>query len=561
MLSTLRVSNLAVVDELEIEFTNGMNVMTGETGSGKSVILKAIELLAGKRGGADLIRHGEDRCVVEGVFHVSDLEQLRESLRADDESLADSLESDEVLVRRVFEKSGRGKIYVNGGLIGAAALQSLGEQLIDITGQHQQHTLLNASSHLNLLDLFGVSEKLRQEMRVAYEKFAQAKTRYQKFSEDSAQQELEIARYQFELQELDAAGLSLGGRAAAEAELHRLSHVEVLSSQIQKALAILEDDEQSIDERLRELLITLEKAASIDPHFQQVVQLVEAASAQLSESGLVLNQLGSRLEMNPERLEELRDQIAEIARLERKYGKKEDLLVGYRENIRTKLDALGGGELSLEKLKEEYESAEKIARSIAQKLSESRKKLSNELSQQVGKDLGLLNMKRAQFQVSLQPKELSATGQESVEFLFSANPGEPPRPLQKVASGGELSRVLLVLKTLLNEKNLPGTQVFDEIDSGISGAVSHVVGEKLLAVAKKSQVILVTHSPQIASLADTHFLIEKTASKNSTSTSIRMLDRKQRIEQLAGMLAGKEVSTHFEKSAEELLKNRERATS
>ena len=558
MLTTLRVTNLAVVDELEVEFTNGLNVMTGETGSGKSVILKAIELLAGRRGGADLIRHGEERCVVEGVFLVASKDELRERLRADDESLADSIESEEILIRRVFEKTGRGKIYVNGGLVGATSLQSLGEQLIDITGQHQQHTLLNPASHLTLLDLFGVPEKLRLEMKTAYEDYARARERYKKFSEDSAQQALEVARYQDELRELDAAGLVVGGRATLEAELHRLAHVEVLTANIQRAMEVLEEEEQSLDDRLRELLGLLEKMAAIDPNFSQVIQLVEAASAQLSESGLLLSQMGSRLEMSPERLEEVREQIAEIARLERKYGKKEDLLIAYRDKVREKLEQLGGGELSLDKLKEEFERSEQVAKGIAAKLSETRKRLSAQLSQQVAKDLALLNMKRAQFQVSLQTKDLSATGAEAVEFLFSANPGEPPRPLQKVASGGELSRVLLVLKTLLNEKNLPGTQVFDEIDSGISGAVSHVVGEKLLAVAKTSQVILVTHSPQIASLADSHFLIEKVTSKSSTNSSIRKLDRKQRIEQLAGMLAGKEVSSHFEKSAEELLKARDK---
>lgn len=558
MLTTLRVTNLAVVDELEVEFGAGLNVLTGETGSGKSVILRAIELLSGRRATADLIRHEQERCTVEGVFAVSSPTELVEKLPEDEASLRDLITGDEILVRRVIDRTGRGKIYVNGGLVGAGSLQFLGEQLIDLTGQHQQQTLLDAGKHLGLLDMFGVPEKLRQEMKSAYDAFAEARARFQSFARDSEQQSVLVARYEEELKELDAAGLVTGGRAELEAELHRLQHSERLIANIQRALAILETDEQSLDSGLREILGVLEKSAVIDPGFTAVVERIEAAGVELAEASMLLTQLGSRLDMSPERLEELRERVAEIARLERKYGKKEDALVGYRDEIREKLTHLGGGAGSLEKLKGDLDAKAAEADRVATKLSATRTKLAAELSQLVGKDLSSLNMKRAKFHVLLAPKEISGTGKDGVEFLFSANPGEPPRPLQKVASGGELSRVLLVLKTLLNQRNLPGTQVFDEIDSGVSGAVSQIVGEKLLSVASRSQVILVTHSPQIASLADHHFLIEKAAGKNSTRTTIRSLDRAQRIQQLAAMLAGKDVSTHFEKSAEDLLNVRGR---
>ncbi len=553
MLSTLRITNLAVVDELEVEFQNGLNIMTGETGSGKSVILRAIDLLAGSRAAADLVRHGEDRCTVEGVFIVKAIEELRSRLAEVDDGLADALESEEIIVRRVIEKSGRGKIYVNGGLTTGGSLQILGAQLIDITGQHQQQTLLDPGKHLELLDLFGVPTKLRDEMSRVAKAYFHAKEQLDSFTKDSAAMAAEIERWESELAELEGAGLSPGGRQAIEAELHRLSHAETLSAGIQKAMTLLEEDGESISTLTSEVLTVLERCAGIDPSFTQAVSLVESASAQFSETGIVLSQIGSRLEIEPEKIEELRGRVAEIARVERKYGKKEDALVEYRDSLDAKLKSSGGGELSLPKLTEEFNRRNEEMLAVAGELTKTRKRLAAELSQSVGKDLGRLGMKRAQFLVSLQPKAVSANGADTVEFLFSANPGEPPRGLHKVASGGELSRVLLVLKTLLNERNICGTQVFDEIDSGVSGAVSQVVGEKLLAVASKSQVILVTHSPQIASLADSHFLIEKSAGKDSTKTSIRLLDRPERIEHLAGMLAGKQVSTHFQKSAEELL--------
>jgi DNA repair protein RecN (Recombination protein N) len=550
MLSTLRIQNLAIVEDLEVEFGPGLNVLTGETGAGKSIILKAIELLTGKRASADLIRNGCEMCRVEGMFTLPPDAQLS---CEENEDLDELLGSEEILIRRTLDTSGRSKITINGRLGTAAMLQLLAPFLLDITGQHQQQTLLDTGHHRELLDNFGAHQTLREEVSAAFQAYSEAKRILDAFLNDQGQREEYLRRISAEQEELQAADLRAGRRSELENELKRLAAVETITFDINRALELIEASEEGIDQKMRALSSALEHARHYDEGIGSILSLVEEAAVQLSEAKLSLSEYGTRLEAEPERLETLRETIAEIARLERKYGKSEAELVQYLQTLTLEIEEYESGKMDESTLRARFDEAEKKLRTAEGALSRKRRESGKKLSVQVLKALQPLGMKHALFEVSVEPAASSSSGADKIEFLLSANPGEPARPLSKVASGGELSRILLVLKTVLNEHAGPRTQIFDEIDVGISGAVAQIVGEKLHQIARRSQVILITHSPQIAAIADTHFLISKTVSGDRTSTGLQILSDQQRVAHIAGMLAGKRVSTNFEQSARELI--------
>ncbi|MFN8388732.1 MAG: DNA repair protein RecN [Bdellovibrionota bacterium] len=555
MLSVLRIHNLALVEELEVEFRSGLNVLTGETGAGKSIILKAIELLTGKRASAELIRTGADHCVVEGLFLRS---QPAPASEDESDDLNELLQEEEILIRRAIDNSGKSKISVNGRLSTSGMLQNLAPYLLDITGQHQQQTLLDPNRHRSMLDEYGGHQKLCDEVSSAFHTWQDAKRQLEAFLSDQGQRAEYFQRITAEREELKAADLRDGRRAELEAELKRYASVETLTADVNRALELLEDSEGGIDAKLSSLSSVLDHILTYDSTTAEIAAMVESAAVQLSEAKIALSDYGMRLEADPERLEVLRETIAEIARLERKYGKIEAELVRYLESLEREIGQYESGELDETKLRARATEAEAVLKKCEIALSKKRASAGKKLSAQIIESLQPLGMKHAQFEVSLVKAGSSAHGAEKVEFLLAANPGEPLRSLSKVASGGELSRILLVVKTVLNEKSGPGTQIFDEIDSGISGAVAQIVGEKLHQIAARSQVILVTHSPQIAAFADNHFQISKSVSGERTMTSLRSLSDDERVQHIAGMLAGKRVSANFEQSARELMNLRAR---
>ena len=556
MLSLLRIQNLAIVEQSEVEFGPGLNVLTGETGAGKSIILKAIDLLLGRRANAEILRSGADRCTVEGLFRIS--RELGQTLREEHDELEEVLpdEEDELLIRRIVDASGRSKVYVNGQLMALGGLAALTARLMDVTGQHQHHILFDPIQHRELLDSFGVPGALRARVAVDFAAYADAKRSLDRFLSDTETRAVRMEKLAAERDELSEAALQSGERAELQSELTKLSSVETLGASVQRCLELLEESEDSLDAKLRGLALILEAAAALDPALDEVVALVDAAAVQLSEAQLTLGHYGARLEADPLRLEQLRERLALVARLERKYARPGDEIIAYLETISAELAEYEGGALDEGVLRKRLAEARGALDDSERELTEARRAAATRLSKEVEREFPPLNMQRARFEVAVTPTNSTSSGADAVEFMLAANPGEPARPLGKVASGGELSRVLLILKTVLNEQRAPGTQVFDEVDSGIGGAVAQIVGEKLLSVSRRSQVILITHAPQIASLADQHFLVEKQAVGDRTTSSIRLLNEHERVAQIAGMLAGKSISANFEQSAKELLATR-----
>lgn len=551
MLAVLRIKNFAIIENLEIEFASNLNVLTGETGAGKSIILKSLELISGKRASNEIVRQGTELCEIEALFQIN--ENTKNSICEISEEFADTLSENELLIRRTVDVNGRSKIYINGKLSTAAVLQKIAEPLIDITSQHEQQSLLKTNNHRALLDAFGIPDELLEKVKSAFSEFAQKKSIFEKFKLHATEQFLHFERIDSELAELNQAALRENEREELEQELKKLANVEHLGASVSQALTLIEDQD-ALESTLSKLEISIAQACKLDPSLNAIKSLIDSASVQISETRLSLNQYALSLEANPERLEQIRERIAEIARLERKYKKNLAELLIYRERIELELADFHKGAFDEEKLKKDLDLARSKLKELEQKLTKERAALGRKLAKKVEEELASLKMKNAKFCVQIEEKESSANGADAVEFLLSANIGEPTRALNKVASGGELSRILLVLKTILNRELLPALQIFDEVDAGISGAVAEIVGKKLKQLALNSQVILVTHAPQIAALADTHFLISKSSDQKMTKTTVEKLGADERVSQIAAMLAGQTVSAEFENSARQLLK-------
>jgi len=555
VLQLLRLKNIAIVSELELEFCPGLNVITGETGAGKSLVLRGLELLRGARGSSDLIRTGQEKAEIEALFTLTPeaRERTVSDLRADFEWADEILAEDEVILRRVVDANGRGKILINGRLSTRAELAAVAAALFDITGQHSQQRLLEKGFHLACLDQFGVSKELLASVQTAFLRWSEVAKRFERARSSSAERQEQLRRLAFERDELKEAGLRAGERLLVEAELKRASSVEALSSGIAESLRLLDDDENGVEHTASRLEGLLSKLLRLDSGLGAIAELAAGIGAQISELRLQLEEYSSSLEIDPAHLEQLRERLSELARLERKYGRSTDELVEYFDAISKELALYESGSYELESLQKEVTAARDALSELEQKLTAERKKVAERFALAVDEGLAALEMKRARFTVEVNPSPSTERGADAVAFHLAANPGEPAHPLAEVASGGELSRVLLVLKTLLNEQTTPVLQIFDEIDVGLGGATAQVLGEKLRSLSPRFQLIVVTHAPQIAALGERHLVIEKESTESRTDVSVRRIDEESRVMEIARMLAGREVTEQFVRSARELV--------
>ena len=549
MLSLLRIKNLAIIDEIELELHSGLSVITGETGAGKSVILRAIELLLGKRSSGEIVKAGKGNCEVEGLFNLSPA--LRETLRARADDFSEL--EDEVILRRTVDPAGKSRFYLNGRLVPAAVVQQFSAAIIDFTGQHQQQMLFSVDSHRDFLDSFGVDAELRARVRGEYLRFRDLSQRLLQLRDSSSKESRRLEQLSEELAELQSLGVQLGERQDTEAEIGRLSAVEQLREFVSQAFSLVEAEDEGVLSRLRKVRTLISSAQNLDSAASEIVELLDSAQVTLDEGSLAMERYLNGLDENPSRLEELRERLSLIARAERKYGRSCDELVQYAAALEQELAALGGSGVDVQRLEKELAAIEGSLRALEAELHQRRVEVSQALSQRIARELQEVALPKARFIVDVQKAESSLHGADRVRFLFSANPGSEPAPLDAVASGGELSRVLLVIKSVLSESAGAPVQIYDEVDVGIGGAVASVVGEKLKQIANSAQVILVTHAPQIASLADVHYCVEKRLGKDDTRVLIRELDESGRVREVARMLAGKKITVEFEASARELL--------
>ncbi len=536
MLVSLQVKNLALIENASIEFGEGLNILSGETGAGKSIIVQALELLLGARADPDLVRRGEDEAEVTGLFSGADGEWT---------------------LRRVISVLGKSRAYHEERLISAAALQEMARRSVDLAGQHENQVLLRPERHLALLDAFAGTEErvgIFRGMLAAYRELLQARELLVNREREARSRE-DFLRYQ--MQELESAALQEGEEERLKTERDVLKHAVRLGEVCARGMEALDGDESSAGDLLAKVLRDLQQASSIDPEFLEIAAGVETAERHVREGARLLERRASRLSADPERLCEVEDRLALISRLRKKYGLDASetdvsrVLLQKKDEIASDLKLLDSFGAEIAEREEALKNSGKALLAEAAQLTAVRQKAAVKLSREVEKEVADLGMPKARFQVGFAAVEpalmidgvpLGSEGTEKAEFLLAPNPGEGFRTLAKTASGGELSRIFLALKTVLGTGREVQTCIFDEVDAGIGGGMAEIVGKKLSLLSRRKQVIAVTHLPQIASFADHHFVICKITEKGRTQTSVRSLKPEEREEEIARMLAGVRVT-------------------
>ncbi len=553
MLRFLNISNLAVIDKVQLEFDAGLNVLTGETGSGKSIIVDALELLFGGRGSAELIRSGESKLFIEAVFEVSESEPALAPMFE-----AAGIDADtELILRREISSNGKTRFFLSGQLITAALLKQIRPFLVDVYGQGEQHALLDRANYLTLLDNFGDLGDLAKKVRNSYEGWRTADEHYRTLSQTESERIRQRDIWQFEAEEIDRVKPIAGEDLELTRERSLLANAERLNELAGAAYGALYDHEASVISSLASIKRKLDELGQIDESVGTLAAQVESARFSLEDIAYILRDYLSGIEVSPDRQVIVEERLIELDRLKRKYGGSLETVLVHLDQTQKCLDEFENTETAREKARIDVENARRSYFDAANDLSKKRKQAAPQLEKRLIAELKPLAMENVKFTVEFDQSETDqqprVNGIDSINFLFSPNPGEALRPLMKIASGGELSRLMLGLKSIMSPLDFPRTLIFDEIDSGISGRVSQRVGEQLRGLSDHNQVLCVTHQAQIARFADVHYRVEKRLTGGRTSVSVELLDMENREIELAKLLGGVKITEATRLHAAELL--------
>lgn len=554
MLSELRIVNFALIEQLSLQFQSGFTVLTGETGAGKSLLIDAIALLVGGRASTDQIRSGEDEAQLEASFHLSDSHPLLQRLRSQD--IIGQHES-ELILRRVLSRSGRHRVYLNGSLCPLRVLEELGGTLVDIHGQHEQQSLLAPVKQLDALDAFGRLYEIRGRYEQTYQGWKELRTQLDALQHEGVDRARLEDMLRFQAQEIEQAGLLPDEEERIRHERQRLVHAYRLRELAHEAYVELQADEQAVLSRLGRIGRTLAELAQTDPTMGDCEQAATESAIQLKELAGRLRDYAEQLEADPDRLAVVEDRLDLIQQLKKKYGGSVEAVLATGRRVQEELQLLDNREERTAELTARLDEGARRLRTFAQQLSKKRMDAATRMTTLVGEELVALKMEQAIFQATVSSDEsdegLGPAGRDRVEFLLSSNLGEPPRPLGRVASGGELSRIMLALKTVLAEMDQVPVLVFDEIDTGVGGAVAAAMGTRLRKLGAFHQVFCITHLPQVASQAEHHLLVEKGQESQRTSTSVKALKGMGREEEIARMLGGLTITKKVRETAAELI--------
>ena len=547
MLSLLHIENIAVIECSDISFDKGFNILTGETGAGKSIVIDAICAILGERAYRDMIRTGSNKASVRAVF--TDVPQL--PWFADNGVEYDS----ETVIQREIYLDGKNVCRVNGSLVTVSILRKLGIQLINIHGQHDSAALFDEENHLRLLDDFAGNASLRENYCAAFEQVAALRREIEKMTMDEGEKLRRMETLRYQIEEISKADLQAGEDEALEERRKLLQNAEKISDGMETAVECLYggDDTDGAAALLAQAERELARLARFTDTFASIQERVTDLMYQVQDVAEEVRDARDELSYSADELEKIESRLDVIHRLRRKYGASCTDILEYLNRAKEELDRIEFADDHLERLKGKLAKAEKNAWCEALTLRENRKAAANELAERILTELAQLDMPRVQFSCEFTELELAATGADAVAFYMSANAGEALKPLSKVASGGELARIMLAMKNVLAEKDLVATLVFDEVDTGVSGRAAQKVAEKLRSVAKHKQVLCVTHLPQMAALASTHLLIAKEERGGRTYTSVTPLDREGRKRELARIIGGTSITETTLKSAEEML--------
>ncbi|RMD89178.1 MAG: DNA repair protein RecN [Calditrichaeota bacterium] len=563
MLECLTIRNYTLLVDVEIPLGPGLNILTGETGAGKSIIIDALGTILGERVDTTVIRDKSQKAVIEGKFIIKDNEPLKNYLKAQDIDYDDEI----LILRREILDQGRSRAFINDTPVPLSTLQDVGNLLVDLHGQHEHQSLFKTQKHLEFLDDFG---HLDQELNHVAQTFKTLKQlRDQKHSLEEQAQTLKEKRefYEFQLNEIQKVNPVADEEEALLAEEKILKNSELLFRLTSEFYQILYESENSVHDQLSRVMDGLTELKTIDPRFENYVKDCQTTLVTVDEISKFLQSYNSNIEFNPERLEEIQGRLAQLSSLKKKYGPTLAEVLKYRDKIKNELEAVENLDDQLLALEKEIAKVEEEFSQACANLSDKRKRVAAQLEELVPQVLSVLGMNGTRFKVEIKQEEdskglaflngkryrASARGIDSVEFYISTNPGEPLKPLVKVASGGEISRIMLALKSIIAQGDNIPVLIFDEIDLGISGKIAQAVGKKLKDLAQYHQIICITHLPQIASMGNQHFLVEKYTSEGKTQTKIRKLDQEERTRAIAMLLAGEKISETHLQSARELL--------
>jgi DNA repair protein RecN (Recombination protein N) len=553
LLFELRVCNFAIIEEVSISFQKGLTVLTGETGAGKSIIIDAIHLLVGGRGSSEFIRHGEEKAEIEGLFIVDDKQH---PLYKKAQEVGIEIEEGMIVLRREMTKSGKSVCRVNGKLVTIAVLREIGSTLIDIHGQHEHQELMNESKHLSLLDQFGSEEiaTSRAEYKRIYRLYEDTLTRLKGLSENEQKMAHRLDLIQFQLEEIKKADLKMNEDEELLEEKGKLSNFERIFASLQAAFSSLTGEQTGLD-WVGMAMGHIENANELDPEYKDMFEAVSNSFYQLEDTVRNLRNKLDGLEYDPERINQIEERLTEINQLKRKYGKTIIEILEYAATIEEEIETIQNKETHIHQLENELAAVTKDLSLEAKQLSDLRKKSAKILVKLIHRELKELYMEKTVFDVQFKESaDFQKNGKDMVEFFISTNPGEPLKPLAKIASGGEMSRIMLALKSIFSIHQGVTSIIFDEVDTGVSGRVAQAIGEKIYKISNNSQVLCISHLPQVAAMADTHlFIAKKTTKEGRTITSVTPLSVDEKIEEISRMISGVEITDLTKQHAEELL--------
>ncbi len=564
MLQELRIQNLAIIDKLEIDFSNGLNVLTGETGAGKSIIVDALELALGGRASAELIRTGAEEAVVEAAFDIEGNKAIA------DLASGFGIDNDDsrIIIKRIVSRTGKNRIYINNCITNLSTLSAIGDELVDIHGQHEHQSLLKTDKHIDMLDAFGTAAssalyELRKGVEAHYNKLKALKERLFELEnrEKDRVKEEEFLRYQ--IREIEDAALKPKEDEELLSKKSVGANAEKLASFSNIAYERLYEGDAAVMKELSKILNAVKEISKLDNRAEETAKLCEAAIFQLEEAAGFLRDYSEKIEFDADEFAKIDDRLDLINRLKKKYGSTiEDILLSLEE-AKKRLQAMEKLDEDIGDIKTGIDKEKKDVSILSMELSKKREKVARDIEKKAEAELSDLNMKKTRFVVKMWKESgsdtvdgfsLTSKGIDRIEFLIAPNIGEEPKPLAKIASGGELSRIMLALKAILADADSVPTLVFDEVDAGIGGGVAETVGERLKSIAKGHQVFCITHLPQIAGYAGNHYFVEKKVEGSRTITKVMKLSEDGRVKELARMLGGKKITETTLKHAEEMLR-------
>jgi DNA repair protein RecN (Recombination protein N) len=556
MLETLKIRNLAVIDSAEIPFKAGLNILSGETGAGKSIIIEAISLLLGSRATSSLIRTGCEEAVVEGIFDLSALPEIRHRLR---ELGLNPGDDGQLLIKRTVHHAGRHRITINGELATLGNLQSLCMGLVDLCSQHEHQSLLKTSTQLDLLDRYGKLEDTRTRYRESFEKVRNLKLESERLSQDESARLKRVDYLRFQIEELRAAEIRAGEEVELQQEKELLQSAQGRLQSLDQLRGLLEEGEDGNVLQLLQLSIQkMGDLSQLDDRVRPVQESLERALAEVEDASLSLHRYSKSVDLDPDRLDQVLERLSLIADLRRKYGEDTAQMVKTLHRLETEFSELSRSEERIAEIEKVLATESTALRAIATRLSQGRSKVATKLAAAVTTELRELNMADAEFLIELGAAgedldRYAIHGADEIQFVVRTNRGETAHPIGKIASGGELSRIMLSIRRVISDRGGIGVYLFDEIDAGMGGHTAFQVGRKLKAVASHNQVLCITHLPQVASFGDHHLVVRKTAQRNRTITEVLELGKKERKEELARMLGGAVLTKKSLENAAELL--------